>query len=53
MKEQTVQWSRGTVGTQEERNTRYRGTVGKEEHWEQWLQRNNGYRGAGEHLSQR
>jgi len=30
MKEQRVQWNRGTVGTQEERNTRYRGTVGKE-----------------------
>ena len=29
MKEQRVQRKRGTVGTQEERNTRYRGTVGK------------------------
>ena len=34
-----VQRSRGTVGTEEQRNSRYRGTV---------VQRNSGYRGTEE-----
>ena len=44
------------MGTEEQRNSRYRGIVGKEEQWvqrnrvtqEQWVQRNSGHTGTEE-----
>ena len=45
--EQWVQRTSGTVGTEDQRNSEYRGTMGTED------QRNNGYRGPVEQWEQR